>query len=154
MTNKMLRLGVLAGLAGGAAEVAWVAGYGAVTGRPVAAVASGVTAALLPGLADLPAGPAIGIALHTTLAIGLGVAVAAAFSSPFLRRVGAWPQSLLVVLALGAVWFCNFTLVLPHLAPNFLVLLPMAVTLTSKLLFGVSAAAVLRVQRAGVFSAS
>jgi hypothetical protein len=152
MTNKMLRLGVLAGLAGGAAEVAWVAGYGAVTGTPVAAVASGVTAALLPGLATLPAGPVIGIALHMALAVGLGIAVAAAFSTPMLRRVRAWPQSLLVVLTLAAVWTCNFMVVLPQLDPGFLVLLPVAVTLTSKLLFGVSAAAVLRMQRAGAFS--
>lgn len=151
MTSKMLRLGILAGLAGGAAEVAWVAVYGAVTGTPVAAVASGVTAALLPGLAALPAGPAIGTALHMVLAVGLGVAIAAALSTKLLRRVRAWPQSLLVVLALGAVWGCNFMVVLPRLDPDFLVLLPMAVTLASKLLFGVSAAAVLRTQRAGVF---
>ena len=151
MTNKMLRLGVLAGLAGGAAEVAWVAGYGAVTGTPVAAVANGVTAALLPGLADLPASPAIGIALHMALAVGLGIGVAAAFSAPLLRRVRAWPQSLLVVLTLGVVWTCNFMVVLPQFDPGFVVLLPMAVTLASKLLFGVSAAAVLRTQRAAAF---
>jgi hypothetical protein len=149
MTNKMLRLGVLAGLAGGAAEVAWVAGYGAVTGTPVASVASGVTAALLPGLAALPAGPVIGIALHMALAVGLGIAVAGAFSTKLLHRVRAWPQSLLVVLTLGAVWAANFMVVLPHLDPDFLALLPVTVTLTSKLLFGASAAAVLRTQRAG-----
>jgi hypothetical protein len=94
----------------------------------------------------------IGIALHMALAVGLGIAVAAAFSTPMLRRVRAWPQSLLVVLALAAVWTCNFMVVLPQLDPGFLVLLPVAVTLTSKLLFGVSAAAVLRMQRAGTFS--
>jgi hypothetical protein len=149
----MLRLGILAGLAGGAAEVAWVAAYGAVTGTPVAAVARGVTAALLPDLAALPASPAIGIALHMLLAIGLGIAVAGALSTPLLRRVRPWPQSLLVVLALAAVWTCNFMVVLPRLDPDFVVLLPIVVTLASKLLFGVSAAAVLRTQRARAFSA-
>jgi hypothetical protein len=147
MTNRVLRLGVAAGLAGGAAEVVWVAAYGAITGTPVDAVARGVATALLPGIATLPFIAAIGIALHMLLAIGLGIAVVAAFRAPLLRRVGAWPQSMLVVLALGAVWSFNFLVVLPYLDPGFLALLPMVVTLASKLLFGVSAAAVLRTRR-------
>jgi len=143
----MLRLGVAAGLAGGAAEIVWVAVYGAISGTPVGVVARGVATALLPGLATLPFVAAIGIALHMLLAVGLGIAVVAAFRVPLLRCVGAWPQSALVVLALGAVWSFNFLVVLPRLDPGFLVLLPMVVTLASKLLFGVSAAAVLRSQR-------
>ncbi|MGA3400049.1 MAG: hypothetical protein ABSC95_12590 [Acetobacteraceae bacterium] len=155
MANRMLRLGVAAGLAGGAAEVLWVAVYGAITGTPAGAVARGVATALLPGLGTLPFIAAIGIALHMLLAVGLGIAVVAAFRAPLLRRVGAWPQSMLVVLALGAVWSFNFLVVLPHLDPGFLTLLPMVVTLASKLLFGVSAAAVLRTQRfAPEFSAT
>ncbi|HEY1933846.1 MAG TPA: hypothetical protein VGG99_17670 [Acetobacteraceae bacterium] len=147
MESRTLRLGALAGLAGAAAEVAWVAGYGAVTGTPVAAVARGVVAAMLPQLAGLPFAPAIGIALHMLLAIGLGIAVVAAFRAPVLRSVGGWSQSVLVVLALGAVWSFNFLVVLPRLDPDFLVLLPVVVTLVSKLLFGVGAAAVLRSRR-------
>lgn len=147
MASKLLRLGVAAGLVGGAAEVVWVAGYGVMTGTPVGVVARGVTTALLPGLANLPFIGAIGIALHMLLAVGLGIAVVAAFHAPLLRRVGAWPQSVLVVLALGAVWSFNFLVVLPRLDPTFLALLPMVVTLASKLLFGVGAAAVLRTQR-------
>jgi hypothetical protein len=148
MTSKTLRLGVTAGLAGGAAEVVWVAGYGAITGTPVGAVARGAATALLPGLAALPVAPAIGIALHMLLAVALGIAVVAALRTPLLRRVGGWSQSMLVVAALGAVWSFNFLVVLPQLDPAFLALLPMVVTLASKLLFGVSAAAVLRSRRA------
>lgn len=147
MTSKTLRLGVMAELAGGAAEVVWVAGYGAITGTPVGAVARGVATALLPGLAALPVAPAIGIALHMLLAVALGIAVVAALRAPLLRRVGGWSQSMLVVAALGAVWSFNFLVVLPQLDPAFLALLPMVVTLASKLLFGVSAAAVLRSRR-------
>lgn len=155
MASRMLRLGVAAGLAGGAAEVVWVAVYGAITGTPVGAVASGVTTALFPGLATLPFVATIGIALHMLLAVALGIVVVAAFRAPLLRRVGAWPQSALVVLALGAVWSFNFLVVLPRLDPGFVTLLPMVVTLASKLLFGVSAAAVLRMQRSDrLFSAS
>jgi len=149
MANKMFRLGVTAGLAGGAAEVLWVAVYGAITGTPVSAVARGVATALVPGLGTLPYIAALGVALHMLLAVALGIAVVAAFRAPLLRRVGVWPQSMLVVLALGAVWAFNFLVVLPHLDPTFQTLLPMVVTLASKLLFGVSAAAVLRSQRFG-----
>jgi hypothetical protein len=80
------------------------------------------------------------------LAVGLGVAVAAAFSAPLLRRIGGWPRSTLVVATLGIVWAVNFLVVLPVLEPAFLTLLPLAVTLASKLLFGVAAAATLRVR--------
>jgi hypothetical protein len=152
MTSNTVQRGVLAGLAGGAAEILWVAGYGAVTSTPAAPVARGVTTALLPGLGSLSVAPAIGIALHMLLAVGLGIAVAAAMRAPLLRMVGGWSQSVLVVLVLGAVWSFNFLVLLPSLDPSFLTLLPYAVTLASKLLFGVSAAAVLRV-RSGRVSA-
>lgn len=152
MTRDLFRLGLLTGLAGGTAEVAWVAFYGAATGAPVAPVARGVTAAL--GLSAVPHPVLVGIALHMLLAMTLGVAVVAAFRAPLLRHIKAGSQSALVVLALALVWSVNFLLVLPHLDPAFLTVLPVAVTLTSKLLFGVSAAAVLRSQRAAPVRAS
>lgn len=152
MARIRMRLGIVAGLAGGAAEVAWVALYGFATGTPVTSVARGVTDAM--GLAGVPHAAAVGIGLHMLLAVALGMAVVAAFRAPFLRRVNAWPQSALVVLTLAAVWSVNFLVVLPHLDPAFLTLLPVAVTLTSKLLFGVSAAAILRTQRPARVSAA
>lgn len=147
-TRNVLRVGVLAGLAGGAAEVAWVMGYSALTGASGMAVARGVTTALLPGLSGSPFAAGLGVALHMLLALGLGVAVAAAFSAPLLSRIGDWSRSTLVVITLGVVWAFNFLVVLPLLEPNFLTLLPVAVTLASKLLFGVAAAATMRTQRA------
>ena len=146
-SNNVLRIGVLAGLVGGAAEVAWVSGYSALTGASGASVAQGVTRAFLPALADQPMGIGLGIAIHMLLAVGLGLCVAAAFSAPLLRRIGNWPRSTLVVLTLAIVWAFNFLVVLPILEPSFLTLLPVAVTLTSKLLFGIGAAAAMRSQR-------
>lgn len=145
-TRNVLRIGVLAGLAGGVAEVAWVAGYSALTGASGAAVARGVTTAFLPGLADSSSAVGLGIALHMLLAVGLGLAVAAAFSAPLLRRIGGWSRSTLVVMTLGIVWAFNFMVVLPVLEPSFITLLPLAATLASKLLFGVAAAATFRTQ--------
>jgi hypothetical protein len=140
----VVRVGVLAGIAGGAAEVAWVAGYTALTGASGAAVARGVTTAFLPSMADQPIAVYLGIAIHMILAVALGIAVAAAFSAPLLRRIGNWSRTTLVVLTLGLVWAFNFLVVLPVLEPGFLTLLPVATTLMSKLLFGVGAATTFR----------
>lgn len=145
--RNVLRIGVLAGLAGGAAEVAWVVGYGAVTGTPVAGVAEGVTTAFVPAMAGQPMAIGLGITIHMLLAVALGIVVAAAFSTPALRRISDWSRSTLVVMTLGLVWAFNFLVVLPILEPGFLTLLPYMVTLASKLLFGVGAAAMFRAQR-------
>lgn len=147
-TRNVLRIGVLAGFAGGAAEVAWVTGYTSLTGASGTAVARGVTTALLPGLSGSSLAVGLGIVLHMLLAVGLGIAVTAAFSAPLLRRIGDWSRSTLVVLTLGLVWAFNFLVVLPILEPGFLTLLPLAATLASKLLFGVAAAATFRAQGA------
>jgi hypothetical protein len=152
MRGDTLRTGVLAGVAGGVAEMVWVAGYGAMTGTPVGAVARGVATALLPSLGTSSFAAVAGLALHMLLAVGLGIIVVAAVRAPLLRGAGTWSRSALVVLALGAVWATNFLVVLPLLDPSFLVLLPVAVTLASKLLFGVTAAVVLRARGdAGMF---
>jgi len=152
MMGSTMRRGMAVGLAGGAAEILWIAAYSAVTGTPAGPVARGVTAALIPGLDTLPSAPLIGIALHMLLAVALGMAVAAALRAPMLRAVGGWSQSLLVVLVLAAVWSFNFLVLLPGFDPGFVTLLPMAVTLASKLLFGISAAVVLRSSRPARFS--
>ncbi len=142
--SRILRVGVLAGIAGGLAEIAWVGLYGALTGADTASVARGVAGAFSPALASGSYGVAAGIAIHMALAIGLGLAVAGAFSAPVLRRVDGWSKTSLVVLTLGLVWAFNFLVVLPAIDPDFTTLLPIAVTLASKLLFGVGAAVTFR----------
>src|SRR5665811_2411426 len=75
-TSDIIKYGMLAGAAGGLAEVAWVSLYVAVTGGDAAILARGVTTAV--GVtALLPAAPvAIGITVHMLLAVVLGVAPA------------------------------------------------------------------------------
>ena len=46
-----------------------------------------------------------------------------------------------------AVWAVNFLVVLPHINPEFVHLLPYSVTLLSKLLFAVAATTVLQTRR-------
>lgn len=142
-----LAIGALAGFAGGLAEIVWVSLYGTVTGTPVAPVARGVVVSLFPALGALPWSIALGILIHMVLAIGLGMGLALVFR--FASRGFRIGESVfgLTLLALAGVWAVNFLIVLPHLNPAFVHILPYAVTLLSKLLFGFSAASVFRADR-------
>jgi len=140
----MLRNGVLAGAAGGLAEVAWVSLYAVLTGTNAAAVAHGVTTAvgataLLPDDAVM-----LGIAIHMTIAVTLGIALAAAWQVVAKYTSSTRAQYGFVVAALIGVWAMNFFVVLPVISPNFIHLAPYAVSFVSKLLFGIAAAEVLR----------
>jgi hypothetical protein len=87
---------------------------------------------------------ASGIFIHMMLAAALGVALACAWrvlSTHWSGRVGPFA---LVLPILACVWAINFFLVLPLISPAFVSLVPYPVSLVSKLLFGLAAAAVLR----------
>jgi hypothetical protein len=137
--GHMLTIGILAGLAGGAAEIAWISLYAAVTGADAAAVARGVTDTVGIGAAS-PA--AAGVAIHMAIAGMLGMVVAAALAPMRLRGASLYA---VLTAALAAVWAVNFLVVLPLVNPAFVGIVPMAVSFVSKLLFGVAAAASLQV---------
>ncbi len=139
-----LAIGALGGIAGGCAEIAWIALYGAATGTPTDPVARGVVTSIVPALTTSAWAPSLGIAIHLGLAIALGVVLALGLRL-VSRQVGAGRFDFsLVMLALAGVWAVNFFVALPELNPAFISLLPLGVTLLSKLLFGVAAAAVFR----------
>jgi hypothetical protein len=140
---ETLRQGVLAGGAGGAAEVAWVALYAAATGGNAAVLARGVTTAA--GVsALLPASPvALGVAVMT-LAVALGVVLSFVWSALQTRRRGLNNPYPFMLAALGGVWVVNFFVVLPVVSPAFVHMVPYAVSLASKLLFGMAAATAMR----------
>ena len=139
-----VRNGVLAGAAGGLAEVLWVSFYAMATGGDAAALARGVTTAagvnaLLPATSTT-----LGIVIHMVLALALGVALAFAWRAVSdRRRDGAAPYGLMM-FALAGVWVINFFILLPAISPAFVYLLPYPVSLVSKLLFGLAAAEVFR----------
>lgn len=138
-----LKVGALAGIAGGAAEVVWVIAYGTFSGAGIADVARGVTRAVWPAAAGTALAVPLGIVLHMALAAMLGVVLAVALGPLFARPRPMLAGPAAVVAALLAVWAVNFLVVLPALDPSFLALLPLAATLASKTLFAVAAAAVL-----------
>jgi hypothetical protein len=140
--------GVIAGTAGGLAEIAWVTVYAGVTGGNAAIVARHVTtaaglSALFPGLSA-----ALGVTLHMTLAVGLGIALAfgwRAFSAKHADAANPFP---VMIAALAGVWAVNFLVVLPIVSPSFVHLMPYSVSLISKMLFGLAAAEAFRRQDA------
>ncbi len=146
MTNArrlaIIRTGVFAGAAGGVAEIAWVTLYAGVTGLDPAVLARGVTTAA--GMtALLPAAPvALGVSVHMALAAMLGVVLALGWQALSANRPGnPYP---FMLAALAGVWAVNFFVVLPLVSPAFTHIVPYAVSLTSKLLFGAAAAETVR----------
>jgi hypothetical protein len=142
------RCGVIAGIAGGLAEIGWVALYSAATGIDPATLARGVTTSA--GVSALfPAAPvALGVTIHMSIAVTLGIVLSfvwRALSSHRVKVANPYPS---MIAALVGVWAINFFVVLPIISPAFVLLMPYSVSLMSKVLFGVAAAEALRRQDA------
>ena len=136
--------GIIAGAAGGLAEIAWVTLYAGATGGNAAVLARGVTSAA--GVsALLPQSPvALGVAVHMTLAVALGVTLAYAWRMVRTHKMAVSGPYPFMLAALASVWATNFFIILPVVSPAFIHMVPYAVSLTSKLLFGLAAAAALQ----------
>jgi hypothetical protein len=141
--SEVIRGGILAGAAGGLAEIIWVSLYAMVTGANPATMARAVTTAA--GVtALLPAAPVtMGIAVHMMLAIMLGVALAGLWQT-LVRTRGVSCLYGVALAVLAAVWAVNFFVILPVISPAFVHLVPYSVSLMSKLLFALAAAETLR----------
>ena len=135
-----LRAALFAGLAGGTAEVLWVAAYATATGADALPIAREVAASVIPGLGALAAAPLVGFGIH----FALSAALAIAFVSALWRACGGRPAPAVIAVAavsvLALVWSGNFLLLLPSLNPAFLEQMPRAATFASKLLFGLTMA--------------
>jgi hypothetical protein len=142
--SEMIKRGVIAGAAGGLAEIIWVSAYAIITGGNATSLARGVTTAA--GVsALLPSAPVTtGIVVHMALAVLLGIAVSAVWQAVSVRSQGVSNAYVLVIAALSGVWAMNFFVVLPAISPEFVQLVPYSVSLMSKLLFGLAAAETLR----------
>jgi hypothetical protein len=139
----VLSTGLLIGLAGGLAEMVVVWLYSALTGGDAAMVARHVASAV--GLDGASA--ATGVAVHMGLAVALGIVLSAmvqSLTASLDRDRAIWA---FMMGSLVAVWAVNFFIVLPVVSPGFVHLLPYAMTLASKLAFGIAAAAALQVLR-------
>jgi hypothetical protein len=140
------RHGIVAGAAGGFAEIAWVTLYAEATGGDPATLARGVTTAA--GVSALfPAGPvALGVTVHMALAVTLGIALSFGWRTLSSRRLDIASLFPFMLVALIGVWAVNFFVVLPGISPAFIHLVPYPVSLMSKILFGLAAAEAFRRQ--------
>jgi hypothetical protein len=104
-----LRTGVIAGTAGGLAEIAWVTLYAGMTGADPAALAQGVTTAagiskLLP--TDSPV--ALGVGVHMVLAAMLGIILVFVWQALATNRPQQANPYPLMLAALGGIWTISF----------------------------------------------
>jgi hypothetical protein len=136
------RAGLFAGLAGGIAEVILIVLYAGLGGGSASAVATGITASVMPMAATAPAAILVGLAIHFGLASLLGLGIALGIGSVFPRLAGTWADTGSILLLLILVWTINFLVILPMLNPGFVHIVPMSVSFTSKVLFGLAAALV------------
>jgi hypothetical protein len=147
------RHGVVAGVAGGLAEIAWVTLYAGATGADPATLARGVTTAA--GVSALfPAAPVVlGVTVHMLLAATLGIALSFGWRALSSYRADIASRLPFVLAALVGVWAVNFFVLLPGISPAFIHLVPYPVSLVSKILFGLAAAAAFRRQDASALKA-
>src|ERR1700678_1250498 len=142
---SIMRTGAFAGIAGGLAEIAWVTLYAGLTGADPAALARGVTtaagvSALLPDDSSV----ALGLGVHMALAAMLGIILVFVWRALSAKRPNLNNPYPFMLTALAAVWTINVLVVLPIVSVGFIHIVPYAVSLTSKLLFGVAAAEIVR----------
>ena len=133
----------LAGIAGGLAEVAWVGVYCAASPLSGDTVLRGITASLLPALEHAAYAPALGMIIHFTLAVAVALGFGLVLSRSYAAGRSATALCASAQFVLAAIWSVNFFVMLPALNPAFVALMPYAVTLLSKLLFGAAMAATL-----------
>ena len=142
-TRSLHRTLALAGLAGGMAEVIWVALYCAVTPLSGTRVLREITASFVPSWGGADFAPLLGLGLHLALAVLVAYAFGFIVWQTFARRGGAVTTLATSLVALTAIWTINFFILLPIVNAEFVGLMPYAVTLASKLLFGIAMAATL-----------
>jgi len=137
LDRYFLRTGVYIGLGGGIAEIIVVWVYSALTGGDAANIGRQVGYAV--GISKASA--ANGIMVHLILAAMLGVGLNYILQFALARHAPAGKVFTASLCTLTLIWAVNFFVVLPLISPSFVHVLPYAVTLFSKLMFGVVAAA-------------
>jgi hypothetical protein len=129
---------LLAGLAGGVAEMTWVACYCALTPLSSSEVLQQISRSVGIHTSNGVFASLCGIAIHLVLSVLLALIFVLSIWRPLLRRSGVSSNLLASCAALSMIWAFNFLVVLPSLNPAFADLMPYAVTVVSKLLFGVA----------------
>ena len=144
---RTLIVGAVGGIAGGIAEIGWVGLYATATGISLNLVARGIVGSVVPSLSTSAWAVGLGVFIHLSLAVALGIGLALIMPTVLHRPAAREAGFAVTAFILIAVWAVNFLVVLPHINPEFVHLLPYSVTLLSKLLFAVAATTVLQARR-------
>ena len=134
---------LLAGLAGGIAEILWVAAWSAATPLQLTTVASEITRTVFPGMAESSIAAEAGLMIHLVISLAIALAFVWVLEKNQQYHYGGAGILLGSVTLLTLIWTINFLVVLPVLNPAFVTLMPSAVSLGSKTLFGFAMGAVL-----------
>lgn len=133
---------MLAGMAGGLAEMVWIGVYSTVTHTAGADILRQITATLFPAWTHPALAPVLGVGIHLALSLVLAFLCYEMCIKPVARRYGSAAILLGSMMVLAMVWAINFLVILPVINPAFVTLLPFLVTLVSKMLFGIAMGAV------------
>jgi len=137
------KYGVALGLAGGFAEIIWIAAYGSVAGSDTTEVARAITGTVgraLPSISLASAPFIYGVVIHMLAAVGLGIVLVLAWRWLTARGQTRFNVYTFMVGALALVWVFNFFVVLPLISPAFVEIVPYPASFVSKLLFGLAGA--------------
>ncbi len=128
---------VLAGIAGGTVEIIWVLLY--CLGSPLQAslVAEEIARSFLPQMAGMTA-IIVGLAIHYVLSLLIAGSAVIAYLRILAADIDVPATFATSVAALVAIWASNFFVVLPVVNPGFVTLMPLTVTLISKIGFGIA----------------
>lgn len=140
---EIMKRGLLAGIAGGSAEIAFLIAIAALTNISAINVAVGVSASFSIAAFSPTMLALVGIVIHLALASVLGVAVAVGYHAVAGQFISGIYVYAVVLMALIIVWAFNFLFLLPIINPAFVRLVPYPISFASKVLFGLVAAEVL-----------
>lgn len=136
--KQSLRWYLLAGLCGGLAEVIWISLYSVLTTTSLTSVGRGISSTFWVSSVHWPGAEYLGLLIHLILSLILALGFGALLHHFLLRRSGRSMTVITAVLMLALIWKINFYVILPLWNPGFVNILPLSVTLVSKLLFGFS----------------
>jgi len=143
-TPRPWSAGMIAGLAGGAAEIVWIVLYMGWTGGDPERMPEGIVASVFPIAATTKVAIPLGILLHMAIAAVLGIVIVLAINMFCPQIRGTTHEKAFIIAVLIGVWAVNFFLILPVINPQFITLVPYGTSLISKVLFGFTAAVVLQ----------
>ncbi|MBI5970100.1 MAG: hypothetical protein HY884_02980 [Deltaproteobacteria bacterium] len=136
-----LLAGIGAGLAGGIAEVVFMAFYGAAAGMSGVKLLSAITNTFFSAAFSFgPLGAVSGLVIHLLLSAVIGVFFGAAMYAlhPGAAKASYARVAVTGIAALTGIWAFNFFILLPQINPQFLSYAPLWAAFFSKLMFGFS----------------